>query len=104
MSEKENIALTDLGQWDDAQFIWKVSYYAAVSACKERGAKVTFTKEDILNFLNDLSNKDYRDVYNAILKSRVMGKSLEEWAEQNMKGEAKKKSTPKTSKTTPSQS
>jgi len=104
MSEKENIALTDLGQWDDAQFIWKVSYYAAVSACKERGAKVTFTKEDILNFLNDLSNKDYRDVYNAILKSRVMGKSLEEWAAENMKGEAKKKSTPKTSKTTPSQS
>lgn len=103
MSEMENIALNDFGKWDDITFIINVCYYGAISACKDRGTKITFNKDNIAYFLNKLPYPDFKEIGETIFKSRFMGKSMEEWARANQSVEdTKKKSGRKISKTSPS--
>ena len=97
MSEKENIALDDLGKWPDDVFMENICFYAAVSSCKDRGAKITFSKNDIKEWIRLMPQQDFQKIYDTMMRSRIMGKSLEDWAKENMTGDSKKKSMPQKS-------
>ena len=103
MSDMEMISLTDLGTWDDATFIVNTCYYACISACKDRGAKITFSKDDIAYFLDKIPYNDFKEINLMIYKSRFMGKSLEDWMKEKGQSDTKKKSGQTILKTSQSQ-
>jgi hypothetical protein len=100
MSDMEMIALNDLGKWDNDTFMLNVCYYACISACKERGDKVTFSKSDVQRWIKRMPQEDFQSIFDTMVKSRIMGKTIEEWAKE-AEG-SKKKSGLTISKTTQS--
>ena len=79
--EHNNIELHQLGEIPQEKMFSEIIYAAAISYSKDKGRKIRFTQSQLDGWIDKMNHKDSELLGNAILNSKVMGKTVAEHAE-----------------------
>jgi len=74
--EQEQISPLEFGKYNDQEFIYLAYYYAMVSAYKDIGIKIDFSKDDVRDWFKKMPQGDAQSIFECMLKSEVGGESL----------------------------
>ena len=85
LGELKNKQIHELQQLDQDEFFNGIVYTAAVSWHKDKGRHIWFTPDDVAGWLDDLPQKQIRQLANEFLASKVFGKTLSEWSDEDDK-------------------
>jgi hypothetical protein len=86
-----NIELHQLNQVDERKLLIAVMFGAYVSNCRANAQREKYNLKDIYTMFARLTVAELDNLKEAMLKSRVLGKTLLEWAGNESATEQKKK-------------
>jgi len=80
LCEKNGIDIHELGNLPHEKMFSDLIYSAACSYLKDKGKKLKFTQEQLDGWIDKMNHKDSASLGDAIMKSKVFGKSVEDYA------------------------
>jgi hypothetical protein len=89
MCEVNKIELHQIGELDEKLLLVTLIYAAYVSDCRYRAKRERYTLDDIYKLFKRLSVDELDQLKIAIANSRLLGKTMLEWADEGKEDEKK---------------